>query len=643
MSAIAGFILLDGSNANSDTIKNMLGSMKHCGPDDQKYAMLETAAFAQALLATTPEALTEAQPWTDKATGSVVVTDSRLDNRDMLAVSLGMVDRAIDGIGDAELIFAAYQKWGDACAEKLLGDFTFAIWNPHARVFFCARDPLGVRPFYYLYIADRILAFATTSTALRPLLAKPAMLDEGRIADAMTDQLEGHDRVGTFFRDIKRLPPAHSLVFQKDALSSPQCYWQPLQNPPSPFPANEKQWLDQLEALFVEAVHCRLRTHLPISAMLSGGLDSSSVIAVASEKLKVDGRSGLSTFSAVTGNADCAETRAIRLMQSTFALNSTEVDPEKSPELLKAIAGQWPDLDEPFEAFNTLVHAQYLKAGQAGTRIMLDGIDADALLTEADYLHDLARAGKWRRVWRESRASLRFWGSEASLGSLLRPLVSEFLIPTPVRRFVRHLRGKFRPLRAHEQDLISPEFAQRVDLASRYRTLASNTTGIKQVSESGQQAYSVMAGSYSANGVERYHRLASRHGIEPRHPFLDRRLVEFCAWLPLEMRLRDGYPKWAMRQAMSARLPRDIAWRKGKEHLGWPFNKALWEHTGKLLTTYPLHPQLARAVLDTVQTRYQQLNNLQDLRAVNENHVEPLMKLAAVNFWLNKIGEAESN
>lgn len=109
-------------------------------------------------------------------------------------------------------------------------------------------------------------------------------------------------------------------------------------------------------------------------------------------------------------------------------------------------------------------------------------------------------------------------------------------------------------------------------------------------------------------GLNAYHRLAGRHGIEPRHPFLDRRLVEFCAWLPLEMRLRGGYPKWAMRQAMSVRLPRDIAWRKTR-HLGWPFNKALWEHT---VSPYP-SPNW-QAVLDTVQTRYQQLNNLQDLR-----------------------------
>ncbi|MGH8050675.1 MAG: asparagine synthase-related protein [Arenimonas sp.] len=638
MSAIAGFILLDGSFASIETIEHMLASMQHCGPDAQKFVVSENAAFGQAMLATTPEALNEAQPWTDKATGCVVVTDSRLDNREILAASLGLSGRAIDSVGDAELIFAAYQKWGEACPEKLLGDFTFAIWNPKSRQLFCARDPLGVRPFYYHHVQNKIFSFATTSEALRYLLPKPIAFDEGRLADAMTDELEGHDRTSTFYRDVRRLPPAHSLTLRQGDLLKLHAYWQPLQNPPAPFPVNEKQWLDQLEALFVEAVHCRLRSHLPISAMLSGGLDSSSVVAVACKKLNADGEQDLSTFSAISGNSDCAETRAIRLMQSTFALNSTEIDPDKSHELLKSITEQWPHLDEPFEAFNTLVHAQYLRASQLGARIMMDGIDADALLTEGDYLHDLARAGQWRRVWRESCASLRFWGSEASLGALLRPLISEFLVPKIIRRFVAGLRRVFRPLRTHAEALIRPEFALYVDLESRYGAMAGNSVGLKQTEASGRQAYSVMAGSNSVNAIERYHRLASQHGIEPRHPFLDRRLVEFCAWLPLELRLRDGYPKWAMRQAMSERLPQKITWRCGKEHLGWAFNKGLWLQSGKLLTADRLHPWLQKAVLDTEQTRYRELHNIQSLEVVNENHVEPLLRLASVNFWLNRAG-----
>jgi asparagine synthetase B (glutamine-hydrolysing) len=83
-------------------------------------------------------------------------------------------------------------------------------------------------------------------------------------------------------------------------------------------------------------------------------------------------------------------------------------------------------------------------------------------------------------------------------------------------------------------------------------------------------------------GILRYDRVASRWGIEPRHPFLDRRLLEYCAWMPQELRLRDGYPKWALRQAMSDRLPGEIAWRRGKEHLGYRFNHAVLAHVQAL-------------------------------------------------------------
>ena len=636
MSAIAGVIMLEGSAVDMDVMHKMLASLKHCGPDAQRSTQFGNTAFGQALLATTTEALGEAQPWTDPNTGCIVVTDSRLDNREILATSLALSNRAIDTIGDAELIFAAYQAWGEACPEKLLGDFTFAIWSPSTRVLFCARDPLGIRPFYYHYIADKIFAFATTSKALRALLQKPVILDEGRLADALTDQLEGYDRTSTFFRDIKRLAPAHSLALKENTPPQLHCYWQPTQNPPSPFPATEAQWLEQLEALFVEAVHCRLRSHLPTSAMLSGGLDSSAVVAVACEKLKMEGKQNLSTFSAISNDINCAETRAIGLMQSTFNLTSTEIDPQKSPELMQAIAQQWQQLDEPFEATYTLVHVQYLAAHKYKLRIMLDGIDADGLLAEGDCLHDLARTGQWRRVWHESRALVHFWGSEASLSYFMRPLVSEFLIPKPVRRLVRHLRGAVSSS-TPEQALISPAFALEMDLASRYRTLAINTTAIKAKDSLGHTAYCATSSSYTTAAVERYHRLASQYGIEPRHPFLDKRLVEFCTWLPLALRLRDGYPKWALRQLMSQKLPFNIAWRRGKEHLGWQFNHNLWKASAPSVVSKPLHAWLKKIVLDTAQTRYQQLNNLDPAKPVNEKHVESLMKLAALNAWLGSL------
>jgi asparagine synthase (glutamine-hydrolysing) len=640
MSAIAGLVMLDGSGANVEAIKSMLASMQHGGPDAQRFVQCGNTAFGQALLATTPEALAEVQPWTDPNTGCIVVTDSRLDNREILAASLALCDRAIDTIGDAELIFTAYQAWGEACPEKLLGDFSFVIWNPNTGVLFCARDPLGIRPFYYHYIAESIFAFATTSSALRGLLKGPVALDEGRLTDALTDHLEGYDHTSTFFRDIKRLAPAHSLNFQLHAAPQLNCYWQPLKNPPSPFPASEKQWLEQLENLFVDAVHCRLRSHLPIGSMLSGGLDSSAVAAVACEKLKQNGKPNLSTFSAVSSDVNCAETRAIQLMQSSFAFHSTEIDSKKSPELLQAIAAQWPHFDEPFEACATLVHAQYIAAHKNKLRIMLDGIDADALLAEGNYLHELAKTGQWRRVWRESRAAVRFWGSEASLGYFLRPLLSEFLIPMPLRRLVRRLRSLFRPTGSNKQALITHAFAKKVDLESRYGTYRQNAGGCQQIEESGQAAYSLMAGSNSTVAIERYHRMASYHGIEPRHPFLDRRLVEFCAWLPLELRMRNGYPKWALRQAMSQRLPHEIAWRSGKEHLGWLFSKALWEHTESKLIGEGLHPWLKGAVLASVQTRFDELTTFSNTKPVNENEIEPLLSLSAMNIWLNGLDKS---
>ncbi len=628
--------MLDGNMADTDAIKKMLPLLQSYGPDHQRVLSANNAAFAHALLATTPEALVETQPWTDSTSGCVVVCDSRLDNRSELVAALALKHKPEESIGDAELIFAAYQDWGNACVEKLLGDFAFVIWNPVSQQLFCARDPLGIRPLYYHFVANKLFAFATTSSALSQLLQTPVACNEGRLADAMTEALEGYDHSSTFFRDIQRLPPATALQLEKAQSPTLRRYWQPLQHPPSPWPNNEQEWLAQLKTHFTEAVHCRLRSHLPISSMLSGGLDSSAVVAIASKKLEQEGRPPLSVFSGVSNQDHCAETQAIRLMQTNFNTQHYEIDPEKSPELLNAMAEKWPLLEEPFEAFITLVHAQYLSAAQQDKRIVLDGIDADSLFAEGDYWHALVRAGRWRTIWKEARASVKFWGSEATLSYFLRPLLSAFFVPNFLRQMVRRLRQTFRPARQNQQAIIEPGFAQAIDLENRYQTLATNTQGMKAQSPSGHPAYSAMASSNAVVGMERYHRVAGLYGIEARHPFMDRRLVEFCAWLPMELRLRNGYPKWALRAALENALPTAITWRRGKEHLGWPFNQQLWRQAGNTLCHLPLHPWLHDKVQKPLLEQYEHCRQSHVLGDPLESEIEPLLKLGALNRWLQK-------
>lgn len=578
MSGIVGIIRLDGAPVASSEMDAMLAAMARRGPDRRQSLCMGNAGFGQALLATTPEALVGLQPWLHPPSGRIVVSDSRLDNRPELLRELGIASAA-DEVGDGELLHAAFQRWGRDCAHRLLGDFAFAIWDPSSQRLFCARDPMGVRPFYFHHTPGKLLVFASSTEALLRVPQVPRELDEGRIADFLMADMEGYDHTSSFFRAIKRLPPAHHMDVDSAGVRQLR-YWRPTDAPPfgGEFSAvTESDWIDGLRERLQQAVHRRMRAHGRVGSMLSGGLDSSGVVALASACLQAAGQPPLPTFSASSEAPGCPETTATGHMLAHFPLQPTSVTWEDCAELMDAVTADWARHGEPFDAMMTLVDFQYRHAARQGVRSVMDGIDADSLLSEGNYLQQLVASGQIRRAVYESRQAARFHANRFSVWIWLRPALSGALMPDWLRRPLRLLRRSPLPNRR----FLLPAFRQRLDLDARRRARAQAAAcERRQVAVAGAQT--AMNSPFLLAGIERYDRVAAAHGIEPRHPFLDRQLVEYCAWLPLSLRLRDGYPKWALRQALSPVLPAQVAWRRGKEHLGWRFNFALLQHSPEL-------------------------------------------------------------
>lgn len=573
MSGIAGIIRLDGAPVLPGEIEATLEAMARRGPDRRGSWRRDNAALGHVLLATTPEAICEHQPWEHPASGVVVVSDSRLDNRPELLEELEFAGRHPDTIGDGELLHAAFARWGEACAARLLGDFSFVLWQPRERRLFAARDVMGVRPFYYHFSPGRLFAFASEADALLQVRGVPTDLDEGRIADALVQQLEGIDKTSTFFRAVRRLPQANTLLISGERLDCRE-YWTPMAAVPSGLPTTESDWIEGLREHLTTAVKRRLRSSGRVGSMLSGGLDSSSVVAIACRQSDSNATGPLATFSAVSTMPGCPETRAVESMLAHFGCEATRLSVDDAGELLYSIAAGWPTMGEPFDAGMTLVDCQYLSAARSGVRVVLDGIDGDNLLSEGDYLRTLARSGQWLSLLREVRGQRRFYGGAVSTWELARPLLSGALVPPALRRIVRRRRTEREYLETVRSTLIAPDFAHRIDLASRLRRL-NDALATHRISSPDGQAGTSMTSNYTTVGVERYGRVAAARGIEPRHPFLDRDLIEFCAWIPWNLRLRDGWPKWILRQALASTLPADVAWRLGRVHLGRRFNHAL--------------------------------------------------------------------
>jgi asparagine synthase (glutamine-hydrolysing) len=583
LSGIAGLFQLDGAPVDPGDLRAMTSLLERRGPDGTHRWHRGPVGLGRTLLATTPELQHEPQPLVDAASGCTIVADVRLDQRDELAAALGLRDR-VDVIGDAGLILAAYLTWGEHCVERLRGDFAFALWDERKRTLLCARDVFGMRPFIYHHAPGRLLAFASEPRAILVLEQVPYRLNEGRIADYLVTELEGIDTTSTFFEGVHRLPPAHRLVATPHGVRIER-YWT-LEPGDELRLASDEAYAEAFLEVFTEAVRDRLRGDR-VGAMLSGGMDSGSVVAVARGLLAEAGRGPLPTFSAVGPDPErCVETRTIHAAMTMDGLAPHLVNHAAMDDVVSDLAAALGTMDEPFDDPMTLVRAVYLTASRAGAFAVLDGGAGDVVLSEGSHLARLIRAGQWRTAYREAAGQARFWGPAFPAWKTLARGARAAVVPNALRPLLQRatddLRRRRRGARLVRSAPIAPEFAHRIRLADRLAVLDGHRTGGLRVPLPVERAQALVHPNLTV-GRERYDRVASALAIEPRDPFLDRRVVGLCLRLPGGQKLGAGWPKAVLRRAMAGRLPDAVRWRTGKNHLGWTFTTTLAGHAGRML------------------------------------------------------------
>jgi len=553
----------------------MAATLQSRGPDRQSVHCAGNAGFGHALLATTPEAHAERQPWIHPDSGCITVSDSRLDNRPDLLRQLG-ITRPADDVGDGELLHAAWQRWGTQAADRLRGDFAFAIWNPAQQTLYCARDPMGVRPFLFHYSPGRRFVFGSSAACVLAQGQVPADLDEGRIADSLIGETEGIDQTSTFYRSVQKLPPATWLLLRDGTLQQ-RLYWQPVGERPAALPGSEHEWIEAQREQLDRAVRLRLRSHRPVGSMLSGGLDSSSVVALASLACAQAGQAPLPVFSATHGaDPDCLETRNIRAVIEHVRCQPTCVDLAGFQDGSTRPPPWWEHIGEPFDGSMALLSSLYYAASAQGTVSLMDGVPADNLFAVGEHARRLARRGRWADSWQAAKAQWQQPGVALPRGHALR-VMAGCVMPAPVHALRRWITDRRFYSRLMRDSLIAPDFAQRVDLWQRFRRYSATVGGSHQWHPT-EDALSTLAAPYITAGMERYNRVASLFGVEPRPVYADRGLIEFQAWMPMALRIRDGHVKWVLRQAMAADLPAPVVWRTDKSHIGWRFNLVWQQH-----------------------------------------------------------------
>jgi asparagine synthase (glutamine-hydrolysing) len=576
MSGICGIVLLDGRPVVAADLDAMIQPLRRRGPDGRGSWAGAQVSLGFTRLATTPEAAVESLPLIDAESGCAITADARLDNRDALARALGR-GRPGSAVGDGQLILWSYLKWGSRCVDHLLGDFAFAIWDPRQQALFCARDHIGMRQLHYAHLPGRLFLFATEPTAVLAHPFAPRELNEGRIADFLGN-LESLDLSQTFFRGISRLPPAHTLTLTRRGLTCDP-YWQPAREPELKL-RSDRDYAEAFLDVFREAVRCRLRSNGPIGSMLSGGVDSTAVSAVAAQELAAQGLGPLHTISAIGPDPEsCIETRTARAAMAIPGIVPLEVNHENLDAYLDDLVQLTATEDEPFEGWMALLRAVYLAANRAGIKIVLDGVGADLTIAAGWTIAHHFRSGRIIRAVQESIAEARFAGSGWPASRSFLSGAWRAFAPPALRELKHRYTSRFKDPVWVGGTPISEEFAHGIDFSGRRRQWREEMRAVDSLGRYRSGHWSVHPLLVVAR--ERYDRLASALAIEPRDPFSDVRVLQFGLRLPAEQRQRDGWPKLILRNAMEGLVPNAVRWRRGKEHLGRSFATPVFERLGQ--------------------------------------------------------------
>ncbi|NEU76651.1 lasso peptide isopeptide bond-forming cyclase [Hassallia byssoidea VB512170] len=668
MSGIMGIHYLSDRPVDREDLGMMVETLAHRGPDGADIWIDGAIGFGHRMLWTTPESLLEKLPLANSTGDLIITSDARIDNRDELISVLQLNNCASEKITDSQLILAAYEKWGEQCPKHLLGDFAFAIWDKQKQILFCARDHIGVKPFYYHFQTGRIFAFGSEIKALLCLQEIPRQLNEVKVGDYLAANLQ--DKSNTFYQDIFRLPPASSLTVNAKGIQI-QSYW--TLDPKRELRLNsDEEYAEALQKIFAEAVRCRLRSAFTVGSHLSGGLDSSSITCMARQLLIQEGKNrSLHTFSNIFDAVPESDERSF--IEAVIAQGDMIPHYVHADEM-----GPLSNLEEIFryqdEAISAPTHFLAWELNDAaqkvGVRVVLDGFDGDNTISHGEgYFAELANKGEWATFALELDAVYELTGASqmsilrqyglTSLEQLARKWkliafvkqTNELLKHFSVSRWQIFLRHGLKPLlpqfmlkvwhflRGHsfntnlDKSMINRSFARRIGLQKRIELFKDFLSSFPCTER--ERHWRGLSSGVITQALEISDRYAAAFQVEVRHPFMDKRLLEFCLSLPPEQKFNKGWSRLVMRRAMKNVLPDQVQWRLGKGNMSHTFQYGLLTLDRKVLDEVMLnHLQAAETYVDTnvLRAAYERLISASKVNLQEERL--PVWKGAMLALWL---------
>ncbi|MGA2202581.1 MAG: asparagine synthase (glutamine-hydrolyzing) [Terriglobales bacterium] len=575
MCGIVG-ILARKTQIPPEVLEQATRSLAHRGPDDYGTVLLKDAepepleiGLGHRRLAILDLSPLGHQPMQDPVTGNWIVFNGEIYNFRELRKELEAAGVEFKSHSDTEVILAAYRVWGESCLTRLGGMFAFALWDAPRKRLLLARDPMGIKPLYY-HQSEQIFVFASEVRTLLGTGLVPRKVDPTGVLSYLA--FGSVYEPWTIVEGMMAVPPGHVLTVENGSVSGRE-YWNPLQSfsraESEPRSGNGSAMADQLPAILRDAVLSHLVSDVPVGVFLSGGIDSSALVAVLSHN-------GVraNTFSLVFQEEEFNEGQYSREIARRFGTEHHEI-PVSQQDTLAVLPEALCAMDQPtIDGINTYLVSAKTRA--AGVKVALTGLGADEMFAGYSNFRRVPRmeslSKRFGRLPRLARrplaASIALFGGKGDRSRKLAELATGHESVVHPYFLVRMLFG------AAEREALFSAPDYRASQRSLDRVLQESITESQSLDPVNRVSY-LESHFYTRNTLLRDSDFMSMaHGLELRVPFLDRALVEACFRIPGNKKLQGDLPKSLLLASLGVELPREVV-NRPKRGFTLPFERWL--------------------------------------------------------------------
>jgi asparagine synthase (glutamine-hydrolysing) len=564
MCGIVGYLKLNGERVEANMIDSMCQTIVHRGPDDAGSFVKDNIGIGMRRLSII-DLETGKQPISNENDSLHIVFNGEIYNYRELKPDLVTKGHTFKTNSDTEVILHLYEEYAEGCLQYLNGMFAFAIWNEKKKELFCARDRLGIKPFYYLLDKNRLIF----GSELKVILEEKN-LDLGLDLEALSQYLafEFIPFPGTLMQSIKKLPPGHFLYAGNSGVKIRQ-YWSAANIEEKE--RSEEETVEELESLLRDSVRLRLRSDVPFGAFLSGGIDSSSIVGLMTGLLESKPR----TFSIGFDDKSYNELGYAAQVAELFGTDHT--DQVIEPSAIDLIENLINYMDDPIGDFSIFPTYLVSRLAREKVKVILSGDGGDELFGG----YDTYIAQKFYRYYSLIPAHLRKY-IILPLANMLPPTGKKKGLINKTKRFVGgaslseqydHFRWMIfmRPEENHH--IFSDEISDSIDTGSTFSFITkyldeNRLRGINRSMYLDINSYLV------DNILVKVDRMSMATSLEARVPFLDHRVVEFALSITDDLKINNFKTKYVLKKMMEKMLP-DSVINKPKQGFSIPMKNWL--------------------------------------------------------------------